>query len=149
VSDEHPGRPLADAIGLGFQTLIEGLRDDVREDIREVKVELGKVEERVSARVAAVDVAQRDTRAYLESFANGHGVEHEKEAEERRATHGLFYDFIRKAELDAARRDGALGVARYSIELVSKHAGRIIAILTTLGLLGGLASGNISIGIGS
>ena len=147
--DDRPSTQLADAIGFGFQTIIDGLRTDVREDIREVKVELGKVEERVTARVELVDVAQRDTRAYIESFARGHGAEHEKEAEDRRRDHGLFYEFIRKAELDAARRDGALGVVRYGVELLSKHAGRIVAILTTLGILGGLASGNISIGIGS
>lgn len=146
--DERPSTQLADAIGIGFQTIIDSLRTDVREDvnalrtdvredIREVKVELGKVDVRVS-----------ETRTYLESFAKGHGAEHEQEAEERRRDHGLFYDFIRKAELDAARRDGALGVVRYSIELLSKHAGRIIAILTTLGILGGLASGNIAIGLG-
>ena len=145
---EHPGQPLADAIGIGFQTVIEGLRTDVREDIRDLRDELGKTEGRVIARVDLVDVAQKDTRALIESFAKGHGLDHEKEAEDRRIAHGQFYDFIRKAELDAARRDGALGVVRYGIELLSKHAGRLVAILTALGLLGGFATGNISIGVG-
>ena len=146
--DARPGQPLADAIGIGFQTVIEGLRTDVREDIRDLRDELGKTEGRVIARVELVDDAQKDTRAFIESFAKGHGADHEKEAEDRRIAHGQFYDFIRKAELDAARRDGALGVVRYGVELLSKHAPRLVAILTALGLLGGFATGNISVGIG-
>ena len=99
--------------------------------------------------MVALDLAQKDTRSFIESFAKGHSFEHEQEAEERRQTHGLFYEFIRAAELDKARRDGALGIVRYGIELLSKHAGRIIAVLSTAGLLGGLASGNITIHLGS
>lgn len=149
MTDER--RP-PDVIASGFAGLIEGLREDVREDIRDLRVdlrtEISESERRVTARVDAVDLQGKDTRAYLESFAKGHASEHETEAQERRRDHGLFYDFIRKAELDAARRDGALGVVRYSIELVSKHAARIVAVLTALGLLGGFASGNIHIDLG-
>lgn len=145
---DDPARPAPEVIATGFAALVEGLRDDMREDSRDLRHELAKVEERVTARVAVVEEQGRETRAYIERFAKGHAEEHEAEAEDRRTTHGLFFDFIRAAELDKARRDGALGVVRYSIELLSRHAPQIVAILTAIGLLGGFATGNISIGVG-
>ncbi len=147
-----PGQPLADAIGLGFQQVIESLRTDVREDIRDLRVdlrtEISASEGRVTARVEAVDLQGKETRAYIETFARGHAEDHEAEAVERRVEHSKFYDFMRKAELNEARRDGALGVIRWSIELLSKHSVQIVTILGALGLLGGFATGNIHLDLG-
>lgn len=148
MPDEQRAVPPADSIAVGLQALVEGLRDDVREDIRDLRVELGETEKRVTARVEAVASDQRDTRQLIEDFAKGHGLEHEQEAEERRNVHGLFYDFIRKFELDQARRDGALGIARYSVELLSANAPRLIAIIAAAAGAIGLASGSINIEIG-
>lgn len=147
VTDDGVPPPVKN-IAIGFQELVEGLRDDVREDIRDLRTELGKTEERVTARVVAVEVGQTATRHLIEDFAKGHGLEHEAEAEERRSAHGAFHEFIRKAELDQARRDGALGIARYSVELLSKNAPRLIAIIAAMGAVVGLASGSISVSVG-
>jgi hypothetical protein len=109
--DERPappaGQPLAEAIGYGFQQLIEGLRTDVREDIRDLREEW---------RVFAVE----------------HGKAHENEAIERRLSHGEFYEYIRKAEVDNARKDGALGVVRFVIEKLSANATRLVAVILAL-----------------
>jgi hypothetical protein len=148
MTDERAAHPPADTIAVGFQALVEGLRDDVREDIRDLRTELGETEKRVTARVEGVAADQRSTRQLIEEFAKGHSLEHEAEAEDRRQTHSAFYDFIRKFELDQARRDGALGIARYSVELLSKHAPRLIAIIAALAAAIGLASGSIDLSIG-
>ena len=140
--------PPPEVIANGFTRLVEGLRQDVREDIRDLRTELGKTEERVTARVALIEAGQTATRALIEAFAGRHGQEHEEEAEARAKAHGQFWDFMRANELDKARRDGAVGVVRFGVELLSKHAGQIVAILAALGLLGGFATGNISVGIG-
>lgn len=136
-------------IATGFQLLVEGLRDDVREDIRDLRTELGRVEERVTARVAAVEVGQADTRGLIEQFATDHGREHELEADDRRQAHGTFYDFIRATELDKARRDGALGIVRWSIETLSKNAPRLIGIILSLATALGVVTGAISVSVGS
>jgi hypothetical protein len=159
MTDERPAMPAADTIAVGFQTLVEGLRDDVREDIRDLRThvesvavaqhnELAATEARVTAQVETVARDQRDTRALIEGFAKGHAQEHEDEATERRAAHGTFYDFIRHFELDQARRDGALGIARYSVELLSKNAPRLIAIIVAVAAALGFATGGISVQVG-
>ena len=48
AADERTAQPLADAIGFGFQTVIEGLRSDVREDFRELRTELNASEQRMT-----------------------------------------------------------------------------------------------------
>ena len=138
----------ADVIAGGFAALVEGLRDDVREDIRDLRTEVGKSEERVTAQVEAVAVAQRETRTLIEDYAKGHGQEHEDEFDKRQATHSTFYDFMHRFELQQARRDGALGAARFSVELLSKNAPRLIAIIAALAGAIGVASGSINIEIG-
>jgi len=147
MTDERTTPP-ADVIAGGFAALVEGLRDDVREDIRDLRTEVGKSEERVTARVEAVAASQRETRTLIEDYARGHGLEHEAEAEERRTAHSKFFDFIRQFELDQARRDGALGIARWSVELLSKNAPRLIAIIAALAGAIGFASGSITLEIG-
>jgi hypothetical protein len=148
MTDERSQPP--DLIATGIAGLIDGvrrdtlgaidaLRDDVREDNREL-------EGRVSAQIGALSDRQADTHKLVVEFTKGHSQEHEDEATERRKTHGEFYDFIRAAELDKARRDGALGVLRFMFELTSKHAGRIVQVLLATAALLGIASGSITIG---
>lgn len=125
AADVQPGRPLADAIGFGFQTIIEGLRRDVREDIKELREELRES-------VGGVDDKITQAGADWLRFTVDHGREHEADAEERRLAHTKFYEFIRTAELDAARRDGALGVIRFVIEKVSANSTRLVAVIVAL-----------------
>jgi len=139
--------PPVEKIAIGFQSLIEGLRDDVREDIRDLRIEVGESEKRVSARVESVAEDQRGTRRFIEEFASSHSEEHEAEAIDRRVTHTAFYEFIRHFELDKARRDGALGIARYSVELVSQHAPRLIALIAAMAAALGIATGNLHISL--
>lgn len=145
MADERNQPP--DLIATGFAALIEGLRSDVREDIRDMRTEMGAMEGRVTARVATIEQRQAETRELILDFAKGHGELHEEESTERRKAHGEFYGFIRKAELDAARRDGALGVVRYGVELVSKHAGRLVQVILATAALIGIATGSISVGL--
>lgn len=141
-------RPPTDAIASGFAGLTEGIRTDMRAMEERLRDDAKGVEGRLTARVAMVEEGQRDTRTFIEKFARDHGAEHEAEAEDRRKTHGTFYDFIRAAELDAARRDGALGIVRYAIELLSKHGTRIAWIVLSLGAAAGVATGNIDVSVG-
>lgn len=145
TDDQHRAPEL---IAIGVAGLLESLRDDVREDISGLRDELGRSEGRVTARVDAVDLAQRETRALIERFAGDHGREHEAEAEDRRQTHSTFYEFIRAAELDDARRDGALGVVRWGVELTSRHAPRLVAVILALAGAFGVATGNVSVAVG-
>lgn len=145
AGDEHRAPEL---IAIGVAGLLESLRDDVREDISGLRDELGRAEGRMTARVEAVDLAQKETRVLIERFAGDHGREHEAEAEDRREAHSTFYEFIRSAEIDRARRDGALGVMRYTIELTSRHAPKLVAIILALAGALGVATGNVSVAVG-
>lgn len=145
MSDERNQPP--ELIATGFAALVEGLRSDVREDIRDLRTELGAVEGRMTARVASIEVKQAESRKLIEEFAGAHGEMHEAEAAERRAAHSDFYNYIRSAELDRARRDGALGVVRYGVELVSKHAGRLVQVILATAALLGIATGAIEVGV--
>ena len=145
MADERNQPP--ELIATGFAALVEGLRSDVREDIRDLRTELGAVEGRMTARVVAIEVKQAESRKLIEDFAGSHGEMHEAEAADRRKAHGEFYDYIRAAELDRARRDGALGVARYGVELVSRHAGRLVQVILATAALLGIATGSISVGL--
>lgn len=142
-------QPPADVIAIGFQTLVEGLRDDFREDIRELRDELGRSEGRVTEKVLALDAKLEKAGADWHQFTVDHSEEHESETAERRQAHGTFYDFIRKAELDQARRDGALGVTRYVFELLSRHGARIAWIILSIGAAAGVATGSIGIQVGT
>src|SRR5438552_12795328 len=147
MTDDRAQPP--DLIASGFAGLVEGLRSDVREDIRDLRDELGKVEDRVTAQVATVEARQIEARDQLEDFASNHGELHESESTDRRKAHGDFYDYIRARELDDARRDGALGVARFGVELVSRHAGKLAQIILATAALLGIATGAVHVGVGS
>lgn len=145
MADDHARPP--DLIASGFAALIEGLRSDVREDIRDLRTELGNVEVRMTARVSTIEGRQAESRKLIEEFAGAHGEMHEAEANDRREAHGTFYEFMRSAELDRARRDGALGVMRFGVELVSKHAGRLVQVILAATALIGIATGSIEVGL--
>lgn len=149
MTDERNQPP--ELIATGFAALVEGIRSDVREDIRDLRTdlrtELGAVEGRMTARVVAIEAKQAESRKLIEEFAGSHGEMHEAEAADRRAAHGEFYAYIRSAELDRARRDGALGIIRYGVELVSRHAGRLVQVILATAALIGIATGSIEVGL--
>lgn len=137
-----------DLVAAGLSALIDGLRDDVREDLRDLRQDFARGEERMTARIVAVEGRQAATHELLTEYARSHGELHEQEAQERRTAHSAFYDFIRKSELDQAKRDGALGVARYLMELVSKHGTNIAKVIVAIAGLLAVASGNVNIDLG-
>lgn len=139
----------SDLVAAGLAGLIDGLRDDVREDLRELRGDMARTEDRMTVRMVALEGRQRETHELLTEYATSHGNLHEEEATERRTTHSAFYEFIRKNELDQARRDGALGVVRFSVELLSKNATNIAKVIVAIAGLLAVASGNVHIGLGS
>ena len=134
-----------DVVGLGLTRLIDGLRDDMREDLRDVRDYITRSESRVTARVEALEVKQGDTHQLLTEYTQAHASFHENEDSERRREWSVFHDFIRTAELDRARKDGALGVFRYGVELLSAHGANIAKVVLALAGLGLVASGGLHI----
>jgi hypothetical protein len=143
TGNDTSGAP--DAIASGFAALVDGLRDDIRDLRTDVREDLVLLEGRVTDQVAAVKADQLATHKFLEDYAKGHSIEHESEASDRRAAHGTFYDFIRKFELDQARRDGALGMVRYLVELLSKHGPRLATAALGIAAALGVATGSIHV----
>lgn len=113
---------------------IDGLRDDFREDLRAAEERLGSQISEVSGDVSA--------------FVAAHTEAHRGEGERRGAAEMRFESFISQSELAQARRDGALGAVRFTIEQISRHAGRIVAILATIAAAALAVSGELSIAIG-
>lgn len=120
VAGDDGASPPYPANGLGtFLRAIDGMRDDFREDMaglrRDVREDMAKSEERVMGTMA--------------QFARVHGVEHDEDrlALDRDLT--TFRAFMHAAEIAQAKRDGALGVLRFVLELVSKHAKPIVAVI--------------------
>ena len=147
MTDDHSRPP--DLIASGLVGLIEGLRSDMREDLAELRADVREDLAEMTAQVTTIDGRVREIREQQIEFAQAHAEQHELEDQDRRAAHGAFYDFMRKAELDQARRDGALGIVRFGVELVSRHAGRLVQVALALAALLGIATGSIHLAVGS
>jgi hypothetical protein len=91
--------------------------DRVRDELRD---EIGRSEGRV---MTAIDGVQKR----LEQGEITHAGIHAAEGESRQIAHARFEDFMRKAELAAARRDGILGVFRFSLDLLGRNWRGIVA----------------------
>lgn len=101
---------------------IEGLRSDVREDLRDIKTE-------------------------LQGYMTTHGAEHKAANDERMDAHDRFDAFIRNAELATARRDGALGVVRFTFELFARHSAAIVKLVLAVAGAALVVGGNVHIAI--
>lgn len=145
MTDDHRA---PEAIASGFAGLAEGIRTDMRAMEERLRDDAEKAEERVIERVVAVEAGQKDTRAFIETFAVDHGKDHEAEATERRNKYSEFHNFIRQFELDEARRAGALGVIRWGFELLSRHSARVVAVILAMAAAAGIATGNIEVAVG-
>jgi hypothetical protein len=98
---------------------VEDLRADVREDIGHLRDDVREDNAALEHRVMTA----------LGDFSVAHGREHTTEREASAAVHRRFDDFLRTAELNQARRDGALGVFRFLLEQTSRHAKPLTAVL--------------------
>jgi hypothetical protein len=146
MSGDHGSPP--ELVATGLSGLIESVRTDIRALDARQREDLAQMEGRVTARVTALEARQSETFELVTEYAKNHGEEHEAEAVERREAHGKFYDFIRAAEVAEARRDGALGVLRFTVEQLSRHSARIVQIVLALAALLGIASGAVSVDVG-
>lgn len=108
---------------------IEGLRTDVREDIGHLRDDVREDNERLERRVMTEIAGVRRDQA---EFALAHAKVHAVRQEETDAEHRVFREFIRNSELAQARRDGMLGMFRFGLELISRHAKPIATIIVAL-----------------
>lgn len=106
------------------------VRDELRREVRES-------EGRVQASLA-------DLRDDFEAATKTHAGIHAVEGEARSIAHKRYEDFMLSAELAQARRDGALGVIRFSVDLIGRNWRGIAAVAIGLGVV----LGNVHVGIG-
>lgn len=71
----------------------------------------------------------------FESATVTHAGIHATEGESRSIAHARFEDFMRKAELAQARRDGAIGIIRFTVDLVGRNWRGIVALGATVAVL--------------
>lgn len=128
----------SEAGGLAFAALVNDLREGIGDDLREVKDEL-------QADIAA---AEMRTTAKVDAALLAHAELHEREDVDRREAHGQFYDFMRKAEIDEARRAGVLGIVRFGFELVTRHGGSVARVALAIAALAGVLAGTIQVRLG-
>ena len=128
----------------GLYDAIEGLRDDVREDIGHLRDDVREDNERLEGRVMT---AIEDVRRDAAEFALAHARVHTARQEETDAEHATFRTFVRNAELAQARRDGALGVFRFTVELVSRQWKPLTALLGGVATVAAIVSGAIQVDV--
>lgn len=109
-----------------FLTAMDGLREDMREDNH-------RLEQRIMAAVTG--------------FVTAHGAVHDSDKAENERDHAIFTAFIRNAELAQARRDGALGVFRFAVELVSRNWKPLTVVLGAFATLLFAATADLQIEI--
>lgn len=116
---------------------MEGLRSDVREDIGQLRDDMREDNQRLEDRIMTV----------VTGFQTAHGAVHEGDRAENDAAHVRFDAFIRNAELVQARRDGALGVFRFAVELLSRNWKPLTVVLTAITAVLFAATGDLRIEI--
>jgi hypothetical protein len=94
-----------------FDTALLEAFDRVRDELRD---EIRLSEGRVMTAVAGV-------QERLEQGEITHAGIHAAEGESRQIAHARFEDFMHRAELAAARRDGALGIIRFVFDLIGRN----------------------------
>lgn len=120
-----------------FLDAMEGLRSDVREDIGQLRDDMREDNERLEGRIMTV----------VTGFQTAHGAVHDSDKAANDLVHATFTAFIRNAELAQARRDGALGVFRFAIEVVSRNWKPITVVLTAATAVLFAATGDLRIEI--
>lgn len=129
---------MTDVDGGGILRALDALRDDVREDIGHLRDDVREDNARIESRVLSM----------MEAFAQAHAAEHDEDRVVLDRDIGELRAWKRASEIATARREGALGVFRFGLELLTRHAKPIVAILlpSILGLLA--LTGNISFSVG-
>jgi hypothetical protein len=134
--------PSSNGSGYALLNALDRFRDDVRED-------LGALEGRLMVAIA-------DNRRALGDYSTTHKGVHDAERLETQAAfaeskvaYARFEAYIESSKISQARRDGALGVVRYILELVGTNGGGLLRL--GIGLAGVLLalSGNVHIDLGA
>lgn len=123
-----------------FLRAIEELRADVREDLGHLRDDMREDNAALEARVMAALAAARDEQR---QSVEAHAKLHLTDAVAQETELGRIREFMRNAELAAARRDGALGVFRFAVEQLSRHAKPITGVLVGLATVLLALSGSI------
>lgn len=118
MTDDVQPAPARDAPP-GVYAAIENLRSDVREDIGHLRDDVRE------------DIAASEGRimATLTDYVRVHRDDHNTQRDASQTAHRRFEAFIDDMQLAQARRDGALGVFRFGLELVSRHWRPLTAVL--------------------
>lgn len=101
---------------------IDGLRTDMREDIGQLRDDMREDNERLERRIMTA----------VTGFQSAHLAVHDVDKAANDVAHATFTAFIRNAELAQARRDGALGVFRFGIELISRNWKPLTVVLAAV-----------------
>lgn len=140
--DEQPTGP--QQLATGFGDFFEAFRADIRAlderltgQLEDVRADVREDNQRVEDRLMAA----------LQTMATVHAREHSEEDADRERVHERFEKFIKAAELAQARKDGALGVFRFVVEVVGRNARPIAQICAGAGILLGVLSGSISVAV--
>jgi len=137
VSDERPGGP---SQGLGLRDVVDMLRDDAAGAELRSGQALSALEGRVMAAISGVD---GKLGKYIETHAGDHLAI--KTTEE--VSHARYDAFIAANALDQARRDGALGVVRYVVELFGRNWKALLPLAGAVAAVTGAV--HVSIGVGA
>lgn len=122
---------------LGLPDVVELLRgDNAAAELRSGRA-LDALEHRVMAAIS-------DIRDDLIDYRQAHGSEHVAQRTSSEVAHQRFDAYMNAAQIDAARKDGALGVMRLIIDTVGRNWKAIVAIAGAILA----ASGNVRISIG-
>lgn len=109
----------------GLLEAFDRVRDELRDEIRLSEGRVMGAVQSVQARVEQSEVT--------------HAGIHAVEGEARSIAHARFEEFMHKAEIAAARRDGFLGVVRFVFDLIGRNwRGIAAAGATAWFLLGGI-----------
>lgn len=134
MADDPIGGP---ASGLSFRDVV----DMVRDDAAAAELRATKALEAMEARVmGAIGGVRGDLGKYIETHAGDH-VAMRTTTE---VAHNRYDAFISANAIDNARRDGALGIVRYVVDLLGRNWKALAA--TALGIAAATGSLHISIG---
>jgi hypothetical protein len=142
MTDDRDGSHGQYAVDEALLRIVDGIRSDVRSDIGHLRDDVREDNDRLERRLMTLlELARGDLRDFTEAHAKEHlagDIAIESEL-------GKIRDFIRKSELNQARKDGALGVVRFAVELIGRHAKQIGIVLLSAATFIGVVGGNIRV----
>lgn len=144
--------PISNGSGYALLNALNDFRGDVREDIAALRTEARSDITALEGRLMTAIVDNRRALTDYSTTHNGVHVAERKETEaafsESRAAHDRFDEYISTQRVVQARKDGALGVTRYVVELVAANAGALVKILLAAAVAAIFATGGVHLSVG-